>query len=88
MSAKRNACQRCGGTNRMVFVQAKCSDMYHEYKIAQEHSYEGYVPDWIGQFGDYVQFELCRHCGQMQGTWPSDASDFEGFYKWGKADVK
>lgn len=80
-------CQRCGGSNRMVFVQAKCSDMYHEYKIAQEHNYEGYVPDWIGQFGDYVQFELCRHCGQMQGDWPEGKSKPDCF-KWGKAIVK
>ena len=57
-------CQRCGGSDRMVYVQAKCSDLYIEHKFASGTHYEGYVPEWIGPegYGDYVQFELCRHC--------------------------
>lgn len=79
-------CQRCGGTSRMVHVQAKCSDRYTEHKYATNTDYDGYVPDWIGEYGDYVTFDICRHCGQMQGKWPFDAPEgCPDKFKWGKA---
>lgn len=68
-------CQRCKGTKKLYQVSAKCSDMYsHRHlnggKDSRDTQYEGYVPDWIGDMGDYVTFTICRHCGQVQGEWP------------------
>ena len=62
-------CQRCGGTAKLYQVSAKCSDLYSHEHIGGK-SYDGYVPDWIGEYGDYVRFTICRHCGQVQGEWP------------------
>lgn len=62
-------CQRCGGTKKMYQINAKCSDMYSQINLATDKDYDGYVPEWIGG-GDYVEFTVCRHCGQIQGEWP------------------
>jgi hypothetical protein len=71
-------CQQCGGTARMISVSAKCSDAYSEVKVEC-----GYVPTWIGDDGDYVEFSICRHCGQMAGRWPINGVGVDRF-KWGK----
>lgn len=78
-----NKCQRCGGENRITHVSAKCSDMYSE--TTEFKDYDGYVPDWIGDgTGDYIEFTICRHCGQVQGDWPAGKAAPYCF-KWGKA---
>ena len=64
-------CQRCQGKVKMVQVSAKCSDQYFQTNLHSGNSYDGYVPDWIGEYGDYVSFVACRHCGQIQGDWPN-----------------
>ena len=61
-------CIRCNGTAKLYSISAKCSDMYSHVHGTKE--YQGYVPDWIGEYGDYVSFTICRHCGQVQGAWP------------------
>ena len=76
-------CQRCNGTKKLYQVSAKCSDMYSHRHIGGR-DYEGYVPDWIGDMGDYVQFTICRHCGQVQGEWPEMDKSINQF-KSGKA---
>lgn len=64
-------CQRCQGTAKLYSISAKCSDMYSHTRLnGKGPDYDGYVPDWIGEWGDYVQFTICRHCGQVQGDWP------------------
>lgn len=77
-------CQRCGGTAKLYSISAKCSDMYHHTNLKSGKDYEGYVPDWIGEYGDYVQFTICRHCGQVQGEWPELDKTMNQF-KHGKA---
>lgn len=63
-------CMQCGGTAKLYRISAKCSDQYHQEHIGGKE-YDGYVPDWIGEFGDYVEFTVCRHCGQIQSEdWP------------------
>jgi len=65
--------------------------MYWESTPTTEH--DGYVPAWIGgygvgdnAYGDYVEFTVCRHCGQIRGDWPVDApEDSKDKYKWGSA---
>lgn len=77
-------CQRCNGQAKLVQISAKCSDMYSHVTAAGKE-YDGYVPDWIGEYGDYVTFTVCRHCGQMQGDWPElDGCDGNQF-KHGRA---
>jgi ribosomal protein L37E len=77
-------CQRCGGTKKLYHVTAKCSDMF-----AHDHIggllYNGYVPDWIGG-GDYVEFVICRHCGQVAGDWPESDKTLSKFSS-GKAVI-
>lgn len=80
-------CQRCKGTKKLYSISAKYSDLYshvHLGSTAESAQYEGYVPDWIGEYGDYVQFTICRHCGQVQGEWPGLDKSINQF-KSGKA---
>jgi hypothetical protein len=38
----------------------------------------GYVPSGVGVGGgDYLKFDYCLDCGQIQGKWPIQSSDFE-----------
>lgn len=77
-SGKQPNCQCCGGTKKLVSVSAKCSDLYSQVS-ASGKEYTGYVPDWIGRWGDYVEFTICRHCGHVQGDWPHYNKDSNQF---------
>lgn len=62
------SCQKCGSENVMQ-VQGKTSDMCYVSCGEQEHV--GYVPrDMNIGAGDYLSFNVCLDCGQMQGRWP------------------
>lgn len=65
------ACQRCE-SERIISVNAKCSDCC--FCTINGHESDGYVPQDVlfgkGGWGDYVNFELCLECGQMQGSFP------------------
>lgn len=78
-------CQRCKGDAKLYQISAKCSDMYSHNHIGGK-SYDGYVPEWIGPngYGDYVEFTICRHCGQVQGDWP-ELDKKKNQFKYGKA---
>ena len=54
---------------RIMSVSAKCSDMCSlEINGLEKHDY---VPDYIGiGGGDYVEFDYCLDCGQIQGDFP------------------
>jgi hypothetical protein len=78
-------CQRCKGTKKLYQVSAKCSDKYYHNHIDGKE-YDGYVPDWIGEYGDYVSFTICRHCGQVQGEWP-ELNPNSNQFKSGKAYI-
>lgn len=79
-------CKQCGGTAKLVEISAKCSDMFFSRNIKSGKEYDGYVPEWIGPggYGDYVQFTICRHCGQVEGQWPHHDKEMDKF-KHGKA---
>ena len=77
-------CQRCNGQAKLYNVQAKCSDRYSHTRLSTGNTYDGYVPDWIGEYGDYVSFVICRHCGQVQGEWP-ELDESMNQFKHGKA---
>jgi len=43
-----------------------------------EHSHNGYVPNDLGiGDGDYLEFDLCLDCGQIQGDFPLPSSKLE-----------
>jgi hypothetical protein len=79
-------CQRCEGTAKLYEVSAKCSDLYSQIHLKTGKQTDGYVPEWIGAggYGDYVNFTVCRHCGQIQGNWPESDASID-FFKYGKA---
>jgi len=62
-------CDRCG-SERVMSISTKCSDRF----TAQYGSfdYDGYAIEGIGidDGEDYVAFDFCLECGQIQGTWP------------------
>lgn len=69
------ACQRCG-SERIAEVGGKTSDLCHVYVGDKEH--DGYVPGDMGiGSGDYLDFDFCLDCGQMQGEFPVPPTELE-----------
>jgi len=64
------SCQRCK-SERVMHVSCKCSDMFNA-SMGEKDTVFG-----EGGWGDYVRFNLCLSCGQMQGTWPNPETAFE-----------
>ena len=59
-------CSQCD-CKRLVYVSAKCSDLcWVQWWDGKEQS--GYVPSvlGIGNDEDYVDFNVCINCGQLQ----------------------
>ena len=68
-------CQKCG-SKRVGWVNAKCSDCCATG--IDEKEQDGYVPDDLGiGNGDYVEFDFCFNCGQIQGKFPLPISILE-----------
>lgn len=71
------SCSRCG-SDRVAGVCAKCSDCC-SVSIAK-YDDGGYVPGDMGiGGGDYVEFEWCLECGQIQGEWPLEKCEAENY---------
>lgn len=70
-------CDKCG-SERVLSVGAKCSDQFSA-RSGSDEEYDGYVPAGIGLGSDedYVEFDYCLECGQLQGTWPKPNLKFE-----------
>jgi len=69
-------CRRCGST-RVTWISAKCSDCFM-CRVADHDMYEGYVPVDMGisdGSGDYVEFDYCLDCGQIQSEFPVLATE-------------
>ena len=61
-------CQRCGAVS-IVEVCGKTSDGCHMKHLHRE--YDGYVLRDMGVGeGDYLEFDFCTSCGQIQGEFP------------------
>ena len=62
------------GSSRIASVTAKCSDMCGVTMLNTMKSQSDYVPKDMGfygdGYGDYVEFDYCLDCGQMQGQFP------------------
>jgi len=67
-------CHRCN-SERTLEVSAKCADLCFVRMGDFEHN--GYVPQDCGiTYGDYVMFDLCLECGQLQGKFPRPNPSF------------
>lgn len=67
------ACQKCK-SDRVLSFGCKCSDMSNWSMGSKEG--DGYVLSDIGiGGGDYVRFEYCLDCGQIQGKFPLPKSE-------------
>ena len=61
------------GSNRIISVSGKCSDMFFARQLDTNEEYEGYVPFEIGlEGGDYLALKYCLECGQIQ-NWKGPA---------------
>lgn len=68
-------CQRCG-SERILRAGCKCSDRFVCNIGMLDH--DGYVPNDLGiGGGDYVEFDLCLDCGQLQGNFPLPQTEME-----------
>jgi len=69
------SCMQCQG-DRIMFISGKCSDMC--FASFGEAKHNGYVPGGVGvdDGGDYLQFEICLECGQVQDDWPKPDPGF------------
>jgi hypothetical protein len=68
-------CQDCEST-RIMWVSTKCSDRFYAGIGEREHG--GYVLNDLNIGGDdYVEFDFCLDCGQVQGRWPVPEHDLE-----------
>ena len=66
-------CKNCR-SERLMNVNAKCSDMCS--LTCGDMERHDYVPDFIEiGGGDYVNFEYCLDCGQIQGEFPVEEFD-------------
>lgn len=59
------SCDGCG-SDRIVLLDAKCSDMCNIQYGGLEH--QGYVPKDFGiGSDDYIEMAICYYCGKVQG---------------------
>ena len=75
-------CQRCK-SERTMSVTCKCSDRFYAF-MGEEgdkpdgREHDGYVPKDLGiGGGDYIDFEYCLDCGQIQGKFPLPPAKIE-----------
>ena len=84
-------CQRCSST-RVASISSKSSDLNNVW--IGDASRDGYVPGDMGiGSGDYVSFEWCLNCGQIQDTFPLPFSELEEVeseekYEWYACDAQ
>jgi len=72
---KMDNCQRCG-SKRVLGYSAKADD--RQSWILGEADGEGYLPgDFNIGAGDYIEFDFCMDCGQIQGQFPLPETEFE-----------
>lgn len=68
-------CQACK-SERVARVNGKVSDCFEAHIGENDHN--GYVPSDLGiGHGDYVEFEYCADCGQIQGDFPLLQTEIE-----------
>jgi len=69
-------CQTCS-SDRILRISGKVSDQCSA--VFGDAQQDGYVPTDVGidNGEDYIFFQVCLQCGQMQGDWPRPDPDLE-----------
>ena len=68
-------CKKCS-SERVAKVSGKCSDMCSVRTGC--HKLNDYVPSDMGiGGGDYLEFDYCLNCGQLQGEFPIPKTELE-----------
>ena len=63
-------------SDRIISINAKCDDRFCASIDDAENN--GYVPyDMNIGGGDYVEFDFCANCGQIQAEFPMPPSNLE-----------
>jgi hypothetical protein len=69
MTEQKNFECQCCKSERIVLIDAKCSDCC--FASSGKYTHDGYVPSDMGiGSDDYVEFQYCLECGQIQGKFP------------------
>jgi hypothetical protein len=69
------SCLNCE-SKRVASVSAKCEDLCRV--TLDEAEVDGYVPEDMGiGDGDYIAFDYCLDCGQIQGDFPLGMTELE-----------
>ncbi len=70
----RNECD----SDRIIRVDAKCSDQCAIEFYEELPDHDGYVPEGLNVGGnDYIEFKVCLYCGKIQGKFPITIEDVE-----------
>lgn len=68
-------CQKCN-SERVAKINGKTSDCC--FVSILDYTSCDYVPDDMGiGGGDYLEFDLCLDCGQLQGKFPLPLTELE-----------
>lgn len=63
-------CKNCG-SERILAVSGKCSDLCSVQELNGTEETDGYVPHDLNiGGGDYLEFGVCLECGQLTGEFP------------------
>jgi len=76
------------GSKRIASIGAKCSDLCYT-QLPDRPDIDGYVPSNIGiGGGDYVEFDYCLDCGQIQSNeFPITQAKIDEYYEDQEIDI-
>jgi hypothetical protein len=78
---KNTECDKCK-SKRLLEIYVQGRDTHNlEYN---NQSYEGYMPEGIGLYGNYgdaIQFKLCMQCGKVQDSFPIEERKIISIFK-------
>ena len=72
-------CQRCE-SDRIASVCGKAGGGTCSTEVGSREDISGDVRDDMGiggRYGDYIEFDWCLDCGQIQGKWPLPKTELE-----------
>lgn len=71
------SCQKCE-SKRVMSLYGKCSDRSNSSMQEFDHEHDGYTPHINNVCGgDDIDITVCLDCGQLQGEWPLEKTEFE-----------
>jgi len=70
------------GSNRIAGIHGKCSDLGSVSIPHLDFEHQGYQMDLGVGSGDYIDFELCLDCGQVQDFVPISDEEIKASEEW------